>query len=196
MFNQLLRSIILVGSAAMPIWAAVRLLLGYRAKERGVRIDWPRELLLTAFFGYLVMIGAMTIAPTASSINGEAGYNLVPIVNLIDDIRLLGGPPEAVKYELENFFGNLFLLFPLGIFLPVLWPRFRCVWNVLYAGFAVAAFIEITQYISQFAGSYRVADIDDVILNTLGACLGFYVFIPSSRFSVPAGRRSKLKLEL
>src|SRR5437868_13154313 len=132
MFNQLLRSIILVGSVALPTWTVVRLLLGYHAKERGIRIDWTRELLLTAFFAYLVIVGAMTVAPSAGSINGEAGYNLIPIVNLIDGLRLLGGPPEAVKFELENFFGNLFLLLPLGLFMPILSPRFRCFWNVLY----------------------------------------------------------------
>ena len=55
--------------------------------------------------------------------------------------------------------------------------------------------IELTQYFSRLVGNYRQVDIDDVILNTLGALLGYFIFrnfierknAPSmeSRFSIP-----------
>jgi len=197
MIDQLFKSIVLVLAAALPFWIAARLIMGYRTKELGRRVSWRRELFLTLFFVYVIIVAAMTIAPTAGSINGEAGYNLVPVVNLINGVAsVVTGPPETLKFQLENLLGNLFLLFPMGIFLPLIAYRLREIKILFLAALAIATFIEIVQYISQFFGSYRVADIDDVILNTLGACLGFYVFVQSSRFSVPGRGRNKLKLEL
>lgn len=36
--------------------------------------------------------------------------------------------------------------------------------------------IEVLQYISMYFGNRRFVDIDDVILNTLGALIGFEIF--------------------
>lgn len=37
----------------------------------------------------------------------------------------------------------------------------------------LAVSIETTQFVLRFVGNPRAVDVDDVILNTLGACLGF-----------------------
>jgi glycopeptide antibiotics resistance protein len=46
---------------------------------------------------------------------------------------------------------------------------------VILIAIALSTGIEIVQYVSQAWGSYRLADINDVILNTLGACPGLAV---------------------
>jgi len=67
--------------------------------------------------------------------------------------------------------GNVVMFVPLGFFTALLWraPRWR---RALLIGFCVSLFIEVVQF---FIG--RSSDIDDVILNTLGALCGFWLFL-------------------
>ena len=77
-------------------------------------------------------------------------------------------------YRLGNkqILGNLVMLLPLGIYLPLLFPAFRRFWAVLLGSLFVSAGIELLQLITRF----RSADVDDVLLNTLGACLGYGIY--------------------
>jgi len=71
--------------------------------------------------------------------------------------------------------GNFIMLFPLGIYLPLLLKRLRRLsgfFAVLLIAFLVSLGIEVLQ----LASSYRSTDIDDLILNTMGACLGFVTY--------------------
>ena len=66
--------------------------------------------------------------------------------------------------------GNIIMFMPLGFFPALLWRRWRW-WKSLLAGFCTSSAIEFIQF---FIG--RSTDIDDVILNTTGAAVGFWVF--------------------
>lgn len=82
--------------------------------------------------------------------------NLIPFSQEID----------AVGYAL-----NVVLLMPLGALLPVLNGE-RCrLGGVLAHGFAFSLLIELSQLLN-----IRSTDVDDLILNTLGALLGYGLF--------------------
>jgi hypothetical protein len=66
------------------------------------------------------------------------------------------------------------LFFPLGILLPLVWPRLR-VRRAVGIALALSVGIELLQLLSSAWGSYRAADVNDVILNVFGACLGLAV---------------------
>ena len=71
--------------------------------------------------------------------------------------------------------GNLIMLLPLGIYLPLRYRKLRRLsgfFAVLLCSFFVSLGIEMLQ----LATSYRSADVDDIMLNTAGACLGFIVY--------------------
>ena len=71
--------------------------------------------------------------------------------------------------------GNAIMLLPLGIFLPLLYKRFRKFSNifiVLIIAFLVSVGIELLQ----LATNYRSTDVDDIILNTSGAVVGFLIY--------------------
>lgn len=75
----------------------------------------------------------------------------------------------------KQVIGNFIMLFPLGIYLPLLLKGLRRLsgfFAVLLISFLVSLGIEVLQ----LATSYRSTDIDDVILNTMGACLGFIIY--------------------
>lgn len=67
--------------------------------------------------------------------------------------------------------GNTLLFAPLGFFPALLGRRPRW-WKALLTGFCASFFIEFVQF---FIG--RSSDIDDVILNTLGALIGYWLFL-------------------
>ena len=65
---------------------------------------------------------------------------------------------------------NVLLFIPFGFFLPMLWKEFRSIKRILTAGFLTTSFIEISQTFTN-----RATDIDDVIINTIGALTGYLI---------------------
>jgi len=73
------------------------------------------------------------------------------------------------KWNNMQVLGNLVMLFPLGCYLPVLYKGCRHFLPVLGLALALSIGIECLQLVT----SFRSTDIDDVLLNTAGACAGF-----------------------
>jgi glycopeptide antibiotics resistance protein len=91
-------------------------------------------------------------------------------------------------YKLSNtqIVGNFLMLLPLGIYLPVLYRRASGYLAILIISLAISVVIESLQLIT----SYRSADVDDVILNTAGACCGFLIFAMAKLVASKYGARS------
>lgn len=100
-------------------------------------------------------------------------HNAVPLATL--RFQLEGG---VTAFELRQLVGNLLLLLPLGIYGPILTPRLRSLPAILLLGAGISALIELGQLAVATAYGFpvRVADVDDVILNTLGVLLGFFLW--------------------
>ena len=71
--------------------------------------------------------------------------------------------------------GNLIMLFPLGIYLPLLYRKLRRL-SGFFAVLLISFFVSVGIELLQLATSYRSTDVDDIMLNTAGACLGFIVY--------------------
>lgn len=61
---------------------------------------------------------------------------------------------------------------PFGMILPMLTPKCRNFFHIVLLGVDFSLFVETIQLISK-VGSF---DVDDLILNTLGAALGYLVY--------------------
>ena len=91
-------------------------------------------------------------------------------------------------FWISQAFGNLLLLLPVGLFGPIALPWLNRWWRVLLVALVISACIETAQlYIPE-----RSADVDDVMLNTLGALLGYWLLIlirlrPSTDEALPQG---------
>ncbi|MCD9853565.1 VanZ family protein [Epilithonimonas sp. JDS] len=80
---------------------------------------------------------------------------------------ILWDKTEAFK----NIFGNIILFIPYG-FLGILYPKLnRFIW-LLLTFFIVINIVEFSQY--YFRRGF--ADVDDIILNTTGAIIGFIAY--------------------
>jgi len=64
------------------------------------------------------------------------------------------------------------MLLPLGIYIPLLFPKFSGYLKVFIVCLLVSISIELMQLIT----SVRSTDIDDVILNTSGAIVGYVLY--------------------
>jgi len=69
--------------------------------------------------------------------------------------------------------GNLIMLFPLGFLLPIISDKFRNIRAAAAAGFMFSLFIEFSQY---YTGR-GLFESDDIIHNTVGACIGCIMYV-------------------
>ena len=97
-------------------------------------------------------------------------YNLIPfheIRRFIVYRRQLGCMAVAL-----NLAGNVLAFVPFGTFLPLLVRHTRSFWKTMLLGAEFSLLIEILQLFSK-VGSF---DVDDILLNTCGVCLGYVIF--------------------
>jgi glycopeptide antibiotics resistance protein len=139
-------------------------------------------LLIATFVVYLAMVAALTIVPAHLSPirirSTDANHiNLIPLDYSFRCFRQGRGMyPHLTAFCLRNTLGNVALFMPLGILLPFIDARFRTFKRVLLFGLAMSLAIETAQLALRFIGNPRAVDIDDVLLNTLGGCLGFLIY--------------------
>lgn len=126
--------------------------------------------MLAGFLLALWLIGGLvlTLEP-ANPLPGQVvDDNLVPFQTL--GIYLANLDSE---FWLRNLFGNLALLFPLGLLGPIALPALDRWWRIALLALLVSTAIELTQ----LAVPDRSADIDDVLVNVAGALLGYLAFV-------------------
>ena len=93
-------------------------------------------------------------------------YGLSAMALELNLIPFSAGPIDVVGYLL-----NVVLFVPLGFLLPLLWPKENRFWKILLAGVSFSLLIELSQLLN-----LRSTDIDDLLLNTLGAAIGFALY--------------------
>ena len=145
-----------------------------------------RILIVYSFILYMLCAYCLVILPLPT---GEAAANLsghqaqlVPFTFLGDIAResdaVLSQPRTWLTVFNSNAFlttlFNLFLTMPFGMYLRY---YFRCGWKrTLVYSLLLSLFFELTQLSGLYfiySGSYRLFDVDDLIVNTCGSMIGF-----------------------
>ena len=130
---------------------------------------WRVLILLVAFVamvGFAVVLSKLTLGPSAAS-ESLTHNNLRPG----DSIRNYLAQP-ALRDTIKQLGGNIVLGMPFGALLPALVPRTRGLLRVMLATAVVMLAVELVQG-TLVQG--RAFDIDDVILNSTGAVLGYLI---------------------
>lgn len=127
-----------------------------------------RAICLAVFIIYILVVLKLTIFRAGHY--RERQLNLALFVDLFDVYRHVGLVPF-----LRLFLGNIGWFVPFGFLLPLLSKKNNLVRTVA-AGFVFSLFIETAQFIF-YKG---VAELDDLILNTLGAAIGYWLCKTSS----------------
>lgn len=141
-----------------------------REKKEIIKIAFLR-LLLFLYIGFII---GLTLFPIA-----------IPPRGIVDDIFINLNLFELFKYGFDkygivNILGNVLLFTPLIILTSLnSYKLFDKIYKVIICGIIFSLCIECMQYAEIYFGvanSARSVDIVDVILNTIGALIGFIVF--------------------
>lgn len=125
------------------------------------------------FFIYLVMLVYFMFFAEAlgrSVASASYHYNIIPfkeISRFLTYRQTLG--MEAV---FANLLGNIVAFVPFGLFLPGLINNRYGYLGMTFLSMDLSLFIEVSQLITK-VGSF---DVDDIILNTIGGVLGYFIF--------------------
>ncbi len=119
---------------------------------------------------YLMCVGFLTGPSLGQLMLGRLPEPRLELIPFADIVKVLTDTRFGVSGVIANIAGNVLLFLPLGMLLPLFWTYFRKAGRTVFCGFAISLSIELIQIT---AGG--VTSVDDVILNTLGAALGFAV---------------------
>lgn len=99
-------------------------------------------------------------------------YNLIPFKTIIGYFERLSEHTINTSIVIQNLSVNLILFLPMGMALPVIFEnKIDKFWKLLIISLIVIILSEIIQFITMIGS----ADIDDIILNTIGACIGYFI---------------------
>ena len=129
------------------------------------------------FAAYLSAIYLFVGLPTLQFMRFELSLTPIPFLPMIADIR--------------NTFLNILLFIPLGFLLPFLWKKYQSLRTTILFGFALSLSIELLQILT-----YRATDINDIIANTFGAALGYFIFRITASNVPPVAKFAKEKAEM
>lgn len=153
----------------------------YRKDNKAMKVN-----LWVFFLLYCVLLITLTMFDPMWGRNGFNAFNwtkegldfyLDSSVNLIPFKTIIGYTKDIFTSLLDtstiffNLFGNIVCLMPLALFIPMLFKKVNNTKRFLISILCVTLGIELIQFIT-FTGS---CDIDDVILNTLGAFIMYKI---------------------
>nr|WP_122013080.1 VanZ family protein [Maliibacterium massiliense] len=157
---------------ALPVMLTARALayfLRHRRKlgawhEAGVLVLW---LYMAALLSQTVSFAHLFSGP----------WRVLGTVNLAPLATIKGMLAQGWNtYSLINLAGNVAMFAPLGLLLPLLYARATPLWRTALWGMLASLCIEVCQLFCA-----RGADVDDVLLNTLGALLGYGLYAMARR---------------
>ena len=135
---------------------------------------WIRRAGLALFVIYLCLLVYFLFFSEeygrVAAMEREYQYNLVPFV----EIRRFWIYREQLGAfaVFTNLFGNVIGFIPFGMLVPVVFRNFQNGGITVLSGFGFSLLVETIQLITK-VGSF---DVDDMILNTLGAFLGYVAY--------------------
>jgi len=137
--------------------------IAYLAGHRE-RVHFYEEFIMLMFVIYILILYGLL---TNTEINTSGGMNLVPF-------------SEIFRYDVGsdlfifNVLGNILIFLPFGYFISY-FIKAKKIWPILFVTLITSATVEIVQL--QIGRSF---DIDDILLNVIGATMGFLLYVALS----------------
>lgn len=125
--------------------------------------------------GIILFSLSIIVIFSLTGISPMSGFHLDIRINEISFIPFKGiiemSQNGITIYSFINIVGNIIMFMPVGFLLPLICTKVDSCKKVVIIGFCTSLLIESTQLFLT-----RGTDIDDLILNTSGAVLGYLVF--------------------
>ncbi|HEY7133232.1 MAG TPA: VanZ family protein [Candidatus Limnocylindrales bacterium] len=170
-------------SGALPFAILLLLapLIAWRGRRRGTATPViAAQLLLAAWVAAIVSVTLFPLpwrtTPGRPIVVSRPGEWPLPWAS-ITPFATIGMSLNRGFGSLEGrvLIGNLVAFVPLGLLVPVVAPRWRSAARILVLGLMASTAVELAQlgWNLVIGMPWRSADIDDVIVNTAGALLGY-----------------------
>ncbi len=171
---------------SIPVIIIARLIFHAVAKHRLKQLNWLHEAGIVILFAIIAGVASQTLQFSFMTSENELSVNFIPFKWLtgITELLQVGLFWESVKGAI----GNVLMFIPIGFLLPLVWSKQEKFRVLLLSGFSISLTIEIIQ----LAIPFRATDIDDLILNTLGAVVGYLVYLLVKKLT--GNRTDKFKL--
>ena len=176
---------LLIPPAAVGI-AGTGVLLRLRALPRSAGRRYLRSAGWALFFYYLILAAVLLFFGGLFHMDRSWGgaVNLVPFHTIRSYLLYYRNTGSWVS--VVNLLGNVLLTVPLGVLLPALCPKMRRFWAFL----PLAALVSVGVEYLQWRTATGAADVDDSILNFIGAALGYF-FVRTVQLCCFRGRGRK-----
>lgn len=164
----------------LPIWVIIRGLTILMKRKNGIKLSIRNEVLTNLFVIYLFLLIGVTILPIyigevpyldGLSFIEKCNINFIPFVDYFNGGIYLGSIIRIIV-------GNLLLLSPFIFYLCVKYEKIRTLKSSAIMALLISLSIELTQLIMNILGLsfMRAVDVEDLILNTLGGVIAWYIF--------------------
>ncbi len=127
--------------------------------------NFNQFVVILIFALYSIAVFTVVGIPAVGTFKADFSFNLIPLIDIVNS------PLEYIK----NTILNIILFIPMGFLVPAIWRDCRSMKTTVLMGLALSVSIEILQIFT-----FRLTDIDDLITNTAGTAIGYYL---SKRFS-------------
>ena len=161
---------------ALIVWLITRFLICSKKDS----VDFRHEAFLLLVFAYGLLVARGVYFPTPSP-DGRLVRMIIDFENMFPpNINMAPFTFVAERYPgwWINVFGNIIIFIPAGLFIPTLSKRAKNILQTTIIGFGWSLLIEL----SQLFLIDRCSDIDDLILNTLGAFIGACIYFSVKTF--------------
>ena len=125
-------------------------------------------ILFISIFYVIIMIRLLFLAGRSHYLDSYR-YNLIPLKTIKQYV--INREYYNSETWIKNLFGNIILFIPLGLSIPILNHRFLKVLPFLILNLLILLSVELIQVFSR-VGTF---DVDDIILNILGALIGLVI---------------------
>ncbi len=154
----------------VPIGIFIRLCyLHFRRQQPCYRLTEPlsisHEIGLLGLMIYLILLFTQTFVVNS----GANEIKLIPFQIITEQIAAMHDNDGSYFLFLFNILGNIGVFIPIGMFIPALFRK--NLWGTALTGFYISLVIETVQLPLE-----RTTDVDDLILNTMGAILGYGIY--------------------
>jgi len=137
-------------------------------KHRFYKSNIVTTIMIIALLGYCgVMVGLLFFR--SRHILDTYHYNIIPFATI--EQLVMHRDHYNTEAWAKNLFGNIILFMPLGVFIPLLHQRYMRDANLVILVAILIFVVECIQMLT-YVGSF---DVDDILLNTLGAWLGLLI---------------------
>lgn len=134
------------------------------------------------------LIGSGLFCLSLSTILSVTGIPAVYDIHIHTNVNLI--PFAYITANLPQYVENILLFLPIGALLPLLYRSFQKLSRCILYSFFFSLAIELAQLLC-----FRATDIDDLLMNTLGAAAGFGIFALLKKLYPPVAHAFSLSEE-